>query len=188
LRAIDTYTGFYSVRYALKLAPLTFVRPSELRLAEWVEVDMDAAQWSIPPIRMKMREPHIVPLSRQAVAILRELHAYSGGGRYLFPAPRNASKVLSDATSGKALRSLTKEQITTHGFRAMARTMLDEVLGVRVDLIEHQLAHAVKDPLGRAYNRTKFIKERRAMMQQWADYLDRLKAGGAEIIPISRAR
>ncbi|MDH4229225.1 MAG: integrase arm-type DNA-binding domain-containing protein [Nitrospirota bacterium] len=179
LRAIDAYRGFYPVRAALKLAPLVFVRPGELRLAEWSEFDLDAATWSIPAVRMKLREPHLVPLARQAVDILRELHPLSGGGRFVFPGGRTPEKALSNNAMLVALRRMgyTNDEMTPHGFRAMARTVLDEVLGVRPDIIEHQLAHAVRDPLGRAYNRTSHLPERREMMQRWADYLDELKAG-----------
>ena len=185
LRAIDAYEGFYSVRYALRLAPLVFLRPGELRLGEWAEIDLDNTEWMIPAARMKLREPHLVPLSRQAVEILRELHAVTGERRYLFPGGRTHLRPMSNNALLAALRRMgyTKEEMTPHGFRAMARTVLDEVLGFRPDIIEHQLAHAVRDPLGRAYNRTKHLPERRKMMQEWADYLDKLKAGG-EIVPL----
>jgi integrase len=138
---------------------------------------------------MKMKEPHLVPLSSQAVAILRELHALTGTGRYVFPSPRTASRPMSNNGVLSALRRMGygKEEMTGHGFRAMARTVLDEILGFRVDIIEHQLAHAVKDPLGRAYNRTKHLDERRRMMQAWADYLDGLRSG-AEVIPLRHTR
>lgn len=187
LRAIDDYEGFYSVRYALRLAPLVFLRPGELRLAEWSEIDLDAAEWTVPAARMKLREPHLVPLSRQAVAILRDLHAVTGGGRYVFPGGRTHLQPLSNNALLAALRRMgySKEQMTPHGFRAMARTVLDEVLGFRVDLIEHQLAHAVRDPLGRAYNRTSHLPERRRMMQRWSDYLDELREGG-KVLPFQR--
>ncbi len=185
LRAIDDYEGFYSVRYALKLAPLVFVRPGELRLAEWTEIDLDKAEWNLPAARMKLKEPHLVPLSLQAVEILRELHALTGERQYLFPGGRTHLRPMSNNALLAALRRMgyTKEEMTPHGFRAMARTVLDEVLGCRPDIIEHQLAHAVKDPLGRAYNRTKHLPERRKMMQEWADYLDKLKAGGV-VVPL----
>ena len=185
LRAIDDYTGFYTTRYALRLAPLVFVRPGELRQAEWAEIDLDAAEWNIPAERMKMREAHLVPLSTQAVSLLRELHAYTGRGRYLFPSARSASRPMSNNAILAALRRMgfAKDEMSGHGFRAMARTILDEVLGVRPDLIEHQLAHAVRDPNGRAYNRTAHLPQRRAMMQEWADYLDKLKAG-ADVISL----
>lgn len=177
LLAIDGYKGTFVVRQALRLAPLVFVRPGELRKAEWAEIDLDNAEWNIPAEKMKMKQPHLVPLSRQAVEIIKELQKVTGGGKYLFPG--RASKPMSENGVNAALRYLgyDKETMTGHGFRAMARTIMDEVLHVPVDLIEHQLAHSVKDPLGRAYNRTKHLEARREMMQQWADYLDTLKAG-----------
>jgi integrase len=180
LRAIDGYAGSFITKCALRLAPLVFVRPGELRKAEWTEFDLDAAQWNIPAERMKMREPHLVPLSAPAVAILTDLHALTGRGRYVFPGLRDANRPMSENTVNAALRRMgfDKDTMTGHGFRAIARTILDEVLQVRPDYIEHQLAHAVKDPNGRAYNRTAHLKERIAMMQQWADYLDNLKTGG----------
>lgn len=182
MRAIHGYDGYPVAKAALKLAPLLFVRPGELRAAEWAEIDLDGAEWRIPAERMKMHIEHIVPLSRQAVAILRKLYPATGDGRYVFPSLRTANACMSENTVNAALRGLgySKEQMTGHGFRAMARTMLDEVLGERVDLIEHQLAHAVKDPNGRAYNRTKHLPARREMMQRWADYLDRLREGVGE--------
>ena len=187
LRAIDGYQGQFVTCCALKFAPLVFVRPGELRQAEWVEIDLDRAEWCIPAERMKMKEPHIVPLSSQALAILRELQPLTGNGRYLFPSPRTLDRPLSDNGILSALRrmGIAKDEMTGHGFRAMARTVLDEVLGFRVDFIEHQLAHAVKDPNGRAYNRTAHLPERKKMMQAWADYLDSLK-NGAQVIPIKR--
>jgi len=182
LRAIDAYEGSHIVESALKLAPLLFVRPGELRTAEWKEIDLEKAEWNIPARKMKIKEPHLVPLSRQAVAILRNLHKITGEEKYVFPG-RNA-RPMSDNAVLTALRAMgyEKERMTGHGFRAMARTLLDEVLHYRLDLIEHQLAHTVRDPLGRAYNRTKYLKERREMMQNWADYLDGLKVG-AKVIP-----
>lgn len=185
LRAMDGYQGSFVTLCALRLAPLVFVRPGELRKAEWSEIDLDTAEWNIPPDRMKMREPHLVPLSTQAVAILRELHPLTGEGRYVFPGARTNGRPMSDNAILAALRRMgfAKDEMSGHGFRAMARTILDEVLGVRPDFIEHQLAHAVKDPNGRAYNRTAHLAERRKMMQLWADYLDKLKAG-AEVIPL----
>ena len=185
MRAIDGFTGGFVTVCALKLSALTFVRPGELRHAEWAEIDLDNATWSIPGKKMKMRTDHIVPLPIQAVTILRELHAVTGQGVYVFPSERGGSRPMSENTINGALRRLgfTKEEMTAHGFRAMARTLLDEVLGFRPDFIEHQLAHAVKDPNGRAYNRTAHLPERRKMMQAWADYLDKLKAG-ADVIPL----
>lgn len=183
LRAIDGYQGGFVVRQALRLAPLLFVRPGELRKAEWAEIDLENAEWNIPAAKMKMKQTHLVPLSQQAVEILRELQPVTGNGKYLFPG--RASKPLSENGINAALRYLgyDKETMTGHGFRAMARTILDEVLQVRIDFIEHQLAHAVKDPNGRAYNRTAHLVERRKMMQQWADYLEGLKMG-AKVIPL----
>lgn len=183
LRVLDGYQGTLVVTSALRLAPLVFVRPGELRKAEWADIDLDAAEWRYTV--SKTGTPHIVPLATQAVAILRELHALTGHGRYVFPGERSHDRTMSDNAILAAMRrmGIGKDEMSGHGFRAMARTILDEVLGVRPDLIEHQLAHAVKDPLGRAYNRTAHLPERRKMMQQWADYLDKLKAG-AVVIPI----
>jgi len=186
LVAIDGYQGTLVVQSALRLAPLLFVRPGELRGMEWDEVDFGAALWSIPPARMKMRQPHFVPLSSQALQILAELHTLTGGGRFAFPG-RTGSRIMSNNSVTAALRYLGygSDAMTWHGFRATARTILDEVLGFRVDLIEHQLAHAVRDTNGRAYNRTSFLDDRRDMMQRWADYLDSLKAV-PNIIPFRR--
>jgi integrase len=184
LRAMDGYTGSQIVRCALRLAPLVFVRPGELRKAEWKDIDLDGAEWRY--IVTKTNTPHIVPLSRQAVDILTELQALTGGGRFVFPGARTNGRPMSDNAILAAMRrmSIDKEEMSGHGFRAMARTILDEVLGFRPDFIEHQFAHAVKDPNGRAYNRTTHLAERRKMMQHWADYLDKLNAG-AEIITLS---
>lgn len=186
LRAIDSYQGYFVTKCALRIAPLVFVRPGELRKAEWTEINLDQAEWNIPAERMKMREPHLVPLSTQAVEILHELHALTGDSRYVFPGARTNGRPMSDNAILAALRRMgfAKDEMSGHGFRAMARTILDEVLGVRPDFIEHQLAHAVRDPNGRAYNRTAHLIERKKMMQQWADYLDKLKTG-AEIIPLT---
>lgn len=188
LRAMDNYQGQFVTKCALRLAPLVFVRPGELRNAEWAEFDLDKAEWNIPAERMKMREPHLVPLSAQAVAILRELHPLTGDGRYLFPSARTSGRPMSDNAILSALRRMgfEKDEMSGHGFRAMARTVLDEVLQVRPDYIEHQLAHAVRDPNGRAYNRTAHLDERRKMMQLWADYLDKQKAG-ADVITLHGA-
>lgn len=189
LRMIDDYRGTLPVCCALRLAPLVFLRPGELRRAEWSEFDLDKGEWNIPGERMKMRVPHLVPLSRQSVSILREIHGLTGGGRYVFPSARSRDRAMSDNALLAALRRLgiPKEEMTGHGFRAMARTILDEVLGFRPDYIEHQLAHAVRDPLGRAYNRTAHLAERRKMMQDWADYLDRLKKSGADVLPLRQS-
>lgn len=164
------------------------MRPGELRKAEWAEIDLDKAEWQLPAERMKMKEPHLVPLCAQALEILRELHPLTGAGRYLFPSPRTPSRPMSDNGILSTLRRMGygKDEMSGHGFRAMARTILDEVLGFRVDFIEHQLAHAVKDPNGRAYNRTKHLDERRRMMQAWGDYLDGLKRG-ADVIPFRKS-
>ncbi|MFZ2494126.1 MAG: integrase arm-type DNA-binding domain-containing protein [Thermoanaerobaculia bacterium] len=174
LRALDTYDGSLIVKCALRFAPLVFVRPGELRHAEWSEVNWMREQWEIPAEKMKMRDPLIVPLSTQALAILREIRPLTGEGRYIFPNGRGGDRPMSDNAILAALRrsGIEKEEMTGHGFRAMARTILDEVLGFRVDIIEHQLAHAVRDPNGVAYNRAKFLPQRAEMMQKWADYLD----------------
>ena len=187
LRAIDCYKGSFVVQSALKFAPLTFGRPGELRHAEWSEIDFEKAEWNIPAHKMKMKQAHLVPLSEQALEILTELKKLTGAGRYVFPG-RTSERPMSDNAILAALRNMDyeKNEMSGHGFRAMARTILDEVLQVRPDLIEHQLAHAVRDPLGRAYNRTQHLNERRRMMQTWADYLDGLKAG-AKVIPFRTA-
>lgn len=178
LRAIDGYSGTFVTKCALRLAPLVFVRPGELRHAEWGEIDLDSAEWNIPGEKMKMGASHLVPLSAQAVAILGELYALTGRGRYLFPSARDPKRPMSNNAVLAALRRMgfANDEMTGHGFRAMARTILDEVLNFRPDYIEHQLAHAVRDPNGRAYNRTAHLVERRQMMQAWSDYLDALKS------------
>lgn len=180
LRAMDSYEGTLVTKCALRLAPLVFVRPGELRAAEWSEIDLEKAEWIIPASRMKMGVAHLVPLSTQAVAILEEVQALTGDGRFVFPSARTKDRPMSDNAVLAALRRMgfPKEEMTGHGFRAMARTVLDEVLHFRPDYIEHQLAHSVRDPNGRAYNRTAHIVERRQMMQGWANYLDGLKSGG----------
>lgn len=186
LRAMNGYTGSLIVGYALRLAPLVFVRPGELRKAEWAEIDFETAEWRY--IVTKTNTPHIVPLSQQAMDILTDAKAISGDGRYVFPGARSNGRPMSDNAILAAMRRLgiEKDEMTGHGFRAMARTILDEVLGFRPDIIEHQLAHAVRDPNGRAYNRTAHLPERRKMMQAWADYLDKLKAD-ADILPFPLA-
>jgi integrase len=188
LRAIDGYQGSFVVKCAMRLAPLVFVRPGELRQAEWSEIDFEAAEWNIPAERMKTKKPHMVPLSSQALEILKDLRALTGDGHYLFPSVRSAARPMSNNSVNAALRRMgfEKDEMTGHGFRAMARTILDEVLQVRPEIIEHQLAHTVRDPLGRAYNRTTHLAERRQMMQTWADYLEGLK-GGAKVLPLKRA-
>ena len=165
----------------IQLAAHLFVRPGELRTAEWAEIDLDGAEWRIPGSKMKMKTDHIVPLSTQSIEILRSVQPLTGHGRFVFPSLRTGERPMSENTINAALRGMgySAEVHTAHGFRAMARTILDEVLGVRADLIEHQLAHAVRDPHGRAYNRTAHLPERVAMMQLWADYLERLRLGDA---------
>ncbi len=184
LRAIDGYQGSIAVQYALKLAPLVFVRPGELRNMEWVEIDFENAQWNIPAGKMKMKEPHIVPLSTQALALLTAIKSLTSASRYVFPSGRSLDRSMSNNAILAALRRMgyEKDEMSGHGFRAMARTILDEVLQVRTDYIEAQLAHRVRDPLGRSYNRTQHLSERRKMMQTWADYLDGLKQG-AKVLP-----
>lgn len=179
LKAFDTYTGSYVVKCALQLLPMLFCRPGELRAAEWTEIDLDAAEWNIPASRMKMKVAHLVPLPHQAVEILESLQTITGRDRYVFPSHRSTQRCMSENALTAAYRRLgfEKHEVTAHGFRATARTILDEVLHQRPDFIEHQLAHAVKDPNGRAYNRTAHLAERRKMMQLWADYLDGLKKG-----------
>ena len=192
LRAIEAYKGHTVTRAALQLAPLLFQRPGELRKAEWSEVDLDAALWTIPSERMKGNkerkasgQAHSVPLAAQAVAVLRDLHPLTGHGRYVFPSLRTGERPMSDAAVLAALRRMgfPKDEMTGHGFRAMARTMLAERLGVDEAVIEAQLAHNVRDSLGRAYNRTEFVAQRRTMMQTWADYLDKLRKGG-DVVPL----
>jgi len=179
LRIIDGYTGTLVVKSALQLAPLVFVRPGELRQAEWEHIDLDVKEWRY--LVTKTKTPHVVPLSKQAIEILTNLQPLTGNGRFVFPSARtpNGSRAMSDVALLAALRrmGIGKDEMTVHGFRALARTILDEVLGFRPDFIEHQLAHAVRDPNGRAYNRTAHLPERHKMMQAWADYLDGLKNG-----------
>jgi integrase len=185
LRAIDDYSGHFVVKYALKLAPLFFVRPGELRQAEWREIDLDEAVWSIPARKMKMKQAHIVPLSTQAIEILTELKQLTGRRQFIFPSEKSFARPMSNNALLAALRYMgyDKDDMTPHGFRAMARTILDEVLQVRPDLIEHQLAHIVRGANGRAYNRKMHLVERRKMMQLWADYLDGLKQR-TKVLPI----
>ncbi len=189
LQAIEGYSGSYVVKYALQLSPLVFVRPGELRHMEWEEINFEKALWSIPPEKMKMKEPHLVPLSRQALNILEELKKLTGECKYAFPSERSNDRPMSNNAVLAALRRMgyTKDEMTPHGFRAMARTILDEVLQTPVEIIEQQLAHAVRDPLGRAYNRTHHLTQRKKMMQDWADFLDYLKKG-AKIIPFKSAK
>lgn len=188
MRSIFDYVGHPTTIAALKLSPLVFVRPGELRTMEWAEVDLDAAEWRIPGSKMKMKVDHLVPLSTQAVELLRGVQPMTGHGRYVFPSLRTGERPMSENTINAALRGMgySAEVHSAHGFRATARTIMDEVLGERVDLIEHQLAHAVKDANGRAYNRTAHLPARREMMQRWADYLDKLRIG-ADVIQFKTA-
>jgi integrase len=192
MRAIEAYEGQPASKAALRLAPLVFVRPGELRKAEWAEFDLEQATWTIPAARMKTRrknlQDHVVPLSKQVVAILRELHGFTGHSRFVFPGARTNGRPMSENTLNASLRRMgySKDEMTGHGFRAMARTILDEQLGFRPDIVEHQLAHAVRDPHGRAYNRTAHLPERRKMMQAWADYLDAAARDG-NVVPIRKA-
>ena len=183
LRAIDAFNGSFVVMSAIRLAPLVFVRPGELRLAKWADIDLVAKEWRY--LVTKTNTDHLVPLAKQAVAILKELQPLTGDCEFVFQVGNDPKKPMSAATINAALQRMgydTKTQITGHGFRALARTILHERLGIDPYIIEHQLAHAVPDALGAAYNRTKFIEQRKVMMQAWADYLDNLKAGGKVVI------
>jgi integrase len=177
LRDIDAYTGNLIVRAALRMAPYVFVRPGELRRAEWSEFDLDAAEWRIPAAKMKMRVLHIVPLARQVMALLHDLHQYTGHTAYLFPSMRANVAPISDMTLLAGLRRLgyTKEEMTVHGFRSMASTLLNEQ-GYNRDWIERQLAHGERNSVRAAYNYAEYLPERRRMMSRWADYLDILRA------------
>ncbi|WP_296223262.1 tyrosine-type recombinase/integrase [Ralstonia sp. UBA689] len=184
LRMFDGFTGTFVVKCALLLAPMVFVRPGELRAAEWVDIDLDAAEWRF--LSSKRDVPHIVPLSTQAIAILRDLHALTGHGRYLFPGARDKAKPMSEAAINAALKRMgvdTQKEFTGHGVRPIARTILREVLGFEAEVIELQLAHRKKDPNGAAYDRVAFLSVRKQMMQAWADYLDELRRG-AKVIPL----
>ena len=197
LRAIDGYAGTYVVRAALQLAPMLMLRPGELRFAKWEEFDLDGSLWSIPAIRMKRQkdgklngDAHLVPLPRQAVAVLRDLAQLTGPSGLVFRGERDHERAMSENTVNAALRRMGYDTATTmtgHGFRATARTILDEVLGWKKDVIEAQLAHAVSDSLGRAYNRTEFREQRRKMLQAWADYLDGLR-GGNNVVAVDFSR
>ncbi len=184
LRSIDGFRGALTTRCALRLAPLVFVRPGELRHAEWAEFDFDKAEWRIPASKMKMREQHVVPLSSQSVRILREIQAVTGHGHYVFPSERGGGRPMSENTINGALRGLgyTKDEMTGHGFRSMASTLLHE-LGFPNSVIERQLAHGERNKVSAAYNFAEYLPDRRKMMQQWADYLDKLKAG-AKVVPL----
>jgi integrase len=184
LRSIDSYRGSIVTRCALQLAPLVFVRPGELRHAEWSEINFETAEWRIPAEKMKAGVLHIVPLSRQALDVLREIHPLTGPGRYVFPSPRTDSRPMSSNAVLSALRRMgyEKDEMSGHGFRSMASTLLNEQ-GWNRDAIERQLAHAERNSVRAAYNYAEFMPERKKMMQAWADYLDGVKAG-AKIIPI----
>lgn len=195
LRLIRAYQGGPIVKTALQLAPMLFQRPGELRGMAWAELDLDAGLWSIPAARMKgdknrkaNGEPHLVPLPRQAVALLRALQPFTGAGQLVFRGEKSHAKPISENTLRVSLMALgvSPTEQTVHGFRATARTMLAEQLECDPLVIEQQLAHSVKDSLGRAYNRTTYIKQRQTMMQQWADYLDKL-AAGADVVELKRA-
>jgi len=188
LRAIDGYAGHVVTAYALKLAPLLFVRPGELRHAEWTEFDLDSAEphWRIPAEKMKMAEQHIVPLAKQALVLLRELRSVTGRGHYVFPSLRSGSRPMSENTVNAALRRMgySTDEMTGHGFRSLASTCLNEQ-GYHPDLIELQLAHAERNQVRAAYNKAQRLPERRKMMQAWGDFLDGLRAGANEV-PIKR--
>jgi integrase len=190
LRAIDGYDGLLTTKAALQLAPLVFVRPGELRRAEWAEFDLDGAEWRIPAAKMKMRHPHRIPLSEQALAFLRELQPLSGKGRFLFPSVRSNLRPMSENTLNSALRRLgySPEQMTAHGFRAMASTRLNEMGNWNPDAIERQLAHQEMDSVRRAYmHAAEYWPERVKMMQAWADCLDQLREG-AKVVLLMKAR
>lgn len=186
LRAIDGYEGQFVTRCALQFIPYSFVRPKELRHAEWIEIDFDEAEWRIPAEKMKMRDTHIVPLSTQAMAILNELKPLTGTGKYIFPSLRSSDRPMSENTINAALRRMGfgKDEMTGHGFRSMASTLLNEQ-GWKRDAIERQLAHSERDDVRAAYNYAEYLPERRKMMQAWADYLDGLKAG-ASVVTINK--
>ncbi|MEX2525145.1 MAG: integrase arm-type DNA-binding domain-containing protein [Gammaproteobacteria bacterium] len=189
LRAIDEYTGYFPTQCALRFAPLVFVRPGELRAAEWAEINLENSVWRLPPERTKMRDAHVVPLSRQAVSILEELQPLTGRGKYVFPSVRTRNRPMSNNTINAALRRLgyTKDEMTGHGFRALASTLLNE-MGWRSEVIERQLAHAERNKVRAAYNRAEHLAERRKMMQAWADYLDSLKADDKKVVPMKAVK
>jgi integrase len=193
MRAIDAYAGQPATRAALALSALLFQRPGNIRAMEWAEIDTDAALWTIPPAKMKRTKtdklngrPHLVPLAPQALALLAELRPLTGHGRYVFPSLLTGERCMSENTVRNALRRMGygNDDMTPHGFRAMARTLMIERLpGIPADVIEAQLAHGKGGPLGMAYDRAEYMEQRRAMMKAWADYLDRLRAG-AQVIPM----
>jgi integrase len=176
LRAIDGYEGYFPLVCAMRLAPLLFLRPGELRTGEWEEINFEAAEWRIPPAKMKMRQTHIVPLSIQALVILNELRVITGQGRYLFPSIRTTARPITDEALLAALRGMgfTKEEMSVHGFRGMASTILNEK-GYNRDWIERQLAHGERNGVRAVYNYAEYLPERRKMMQEYADYLTELK-------------
>jgi integrase len=186
LRAINGYTGSFITKCALQLAPLVFVRPGELRHAEWSEIDLDAKEWRIPGLKMKMRDRHVVPLSSQAVEILEAIKPLTGHGKYVFPSNRTSQRPMSENTVNAALRRLgyEKNEMTGHGFRSMASTLLHEQ-GWPHEAIERQLAHAERNAVSAAYNYAQHLPKRKEMMQAWADYLDGLKSG-AKVVPIGK--
>jgi len=186
LRAIDQYQGQPATRTALRLAPLVFARPGNLRAMEWAELDLEAAEWRIPAHKMKVREAHVVPLAKQAVTMLRELHPLTGYGRFVFPSLRSGHRPMSENTVNASLRRLgyDKETMTGHGFRALASTRLNE-MGWSPDVIERQLAHAERNKVRAAYNRASYMAERRKMMQAWADHLDTLRASHTNVVKLA---
>lgn len=191
VKALDSYGGYRTTVIALRLMLLTFVRTVELRAARWEEIDFDRAEWRIPAERMKMREPHVVPLSQQSLELLHELHTYTGGRGFLFPNYRNPKTHMTATTLNRSLERMGfngKDSIgfSSHGFRATASTILNE-LGYRPDVIERQLAHAARNKVRAAYNQAEYLEERRTMMQQWADLIDGLENGGEKVTPIKRA-
>lgn len=191
LNALESYGGYRTTVIALRLMLLTFVRTVELRAAQWEEIDLDRAEWRIPAERMKKREPHLVPLSRQAVELLRELHTFTGGRAFLFPNYRNPKTCMTPTTLNRALERMGfngKDSIgfSAHGFRATASTILNET-GFRPDVIERQLAHAERNKVRASYNQAEYLEERRAMMQQWADLIDEMVKSDSKVKPIKRA-
>ena len=187
MRAIDSFEGSFIVQSALQLLPYVFVRPGELRHAEWPEIDLEESVWRIPAEKMKAGKPHTIPLSKQAVTILRELKPLTGGCKYVFHSVRTPSRPMSENTINAALRRLgyDKSEICGHGFRSMASTLLRDELGFSFDVVEAQLAHQIGSDVERAYNKAQHLQDRAAMMQRWADYLDRLRTG-ADVIDINR--
>ena len=186
LRDIDGYRGEVTTKAAMQLLALTFQRTQEVRFAEWSHFDLEAGLWRIPAEVMKMREAHLVPLSRQAIAVLETLSPLTGGGRLVFPSSTSRERPISENTVTYALARMGyKGRMTGHGFRSAASTLLNEQ-GYRHDVIERQLAHAERNSVRAAYNRAEYLPERKAMMQEWADYLDKLQAG-ADIVPLRRS-